>query len=160
MMVMAATAVATLVVGGLWPSAEATPSRARQLETLLTSAAGASRKAVAVEDLRKLDSTEARAKLAALADSKDERLALLAIRALGRSSASGAQCKVEQVFEDAKRSVLVREVALGAWCVRQAKENRAWADCEAWVKEKAGGDQKLKDMAAALKSKLWKAGGR
>jgi hypothetical protein len=72
-LLLAASAVAVLVVGGLWPEAEATTSRVDALAAALTSAVGESRKAIEIEELRRIDSTSARNKLKDLADSSDER---------------------------------------------------------------------------------------
>lgn len=152
---LAASAVAVLVVGGLWPEAQATTSRVDALAAVLASPVGPSRKAIEVEALRAIDSTAARNKLKDLADSGDERLALLAIRALGRSSWSGAKTKIAEIYEDTGRSDVVRSTALAVWCRMQAAGGRSWADGKSWVKTHAGTNQHLRDQYAASKSRHW-----
>lgn len=152
---LAASAVAVLVVGGLWPEAEATTSRVDALAAVLASPVGPSRKAIEIEELRTIDSTSARNKLKDLADSGDERLALLAIRTLGRCSWSGAETKVAEIYEDTGRSDLVRSTALAVWCRMEATAGRTWANGKSWVKTHAGTNQHLRDQYAASKSRHW-----
>ena len=94
--IVAGSAIAALVAAGLWPSAEATPTRVQALGAMLRAPAGESRKAIAIDELRKIDSSAARTELQSLADSADKRLAMLAIRALGRTGTSGAgvDCRI------------------------------------------------------------------
>ncbi len=153
--VIAATAAAFLIGAGLWPEAEATPSRVDTLAAVLTSPVGATRKAIEIEALREIDSTSARNKLKDLADSGDERLALLAIRALGRCSWSGAKTKVAEIYEDTGRSDAVRSTALAVWCRMEAARGRSWADGKSWVKTHAGTNQQLRAQYAASKSRHW-----
>jgi hypothetical protein len=154
-LLLAASAVGVLVVGGLWPDAAATPSRVDTLAAVLTSPVGPSRKAIEIEELRTIDSTSARNKLKDLADSGDERLALLAIRALGRCSWSGAKSKIAEIYEDTSRSDVVRATALAVWCQMESTAGRSWANGKSWVKNHAATNQRLRDQYAASKSRHW-----
>ncbi len=153
--VLVASAIAVLVGAGLWPEAQATPSRVDTLAAVLTSPVGPSRRAIEIEALRTIDSTAARNKLKDLADSGDERLALLAIRALGRCSWSGAKSKVAEIYEDTGRSDAVRSTALAVWCRMEAARGRSWSDGKSWVKNHAGTNQQLRSQYAASKSRHW-----
>jgi hypothetical protein len=153
--VLTALALAVLVGAGLWPAAEATTSRAQQLDALLRAPGGESRKAQAIEELRKLDSTTARDELKDLADCTDDRVAMLAIRTLGRANFTGAKTKIAGVYEDETRSDVVRAMALIAWCQLQANAGKSWADGKAWVKSHAGENAMLCEQYAASKAKLW-----
>ncbi len=151
---LAALAVGVVVAAGFWPAAHATPSQAAQLVTLLNSPAGENRKRAAVDQLAKLDSAEARNAVKTLADSKDDRVAVLAIAALCRTRFSGAEDKVKSVFEDTGRSNLARGMALAAWCHMKSAAGSTWSQIKAYVKQHAGGNQLLKDQYAASKGKL------
>src|SRR6185369_640459 len=101
----AAVAMAVLAVGGLWGKAEATaPTRAGSLATFLESPAGHSRKLMAVEELRHIDTAEAHEKLQQLAASSDDEVARMAIAALGRASFEGARSTLDSIYEDTHRS--------------------------------------------------------
>jgi hypothetical protein len=150
-------AAAAVLIVGVRSTAQAVPNDVARLATIVTSPGGWSRKAVAVEDLRKRadDSSAARARLSELADSADAQVAALAISALGRSEWSGAQTKVAQLYESTGRSDVVRGLALTAYCMREARAQRRWADCKTWVKQHAGSNAALKGQSAALKASLW-----
>jgi len=153
--VVAAFAVGVLIVAGFWPSADATPSQAGKLDALIRSPIGDNRRRAAIDQLSKLDSDEARTKLKALADSPDDRVAVLAIGALCRADFSGAEAQVKSVFEDAHRSDLARGMALVAYCEARKKHGSSWTNIKSYVKQKAGNDRVLKDQYAASKAKLW-----
>jgi hypothetical protein len=144
-----------LVVSGIWPAAEATPTRVESLTAELESPAGEYRKAMKIEELRTIDSTAARTALANLADSADDRLAMLAIRALGRNATSSAKSKVAGIYEDTDRSDLVRATALAVWCQIQADASRTWADGKTWVKTTAGTNSRMRSQYAACKARHW-----
>ncbi len=154
-LVLAGATLGVLVVTGFWPSAEATPTRVESLTAELESPAGDYRKAMRIEELRTIDSSAARTALSGLADSADDRLAMLAIRALGRNATSSAITKVAGIYADTGRSRVVRSTALAVWCQIQASAGRSWANGKSWVKSNAGNDQALQDAYAACKAKLW-----
>jgi hypothetical protein len=151
---LVAVAAASLVVG-TWPAAEATPTRVEALTSELESPAGEYRKAMKIEELRTIDSSTARTALAGLADSTDERLAMLAIRALGRNATSSATSKVADIYADTGRSDLVRATALAVWCQIKADAGRSWSDIKSWVKSTAGTDSALRGQYAACKARHW-----
>jgi hypothetical protein len=149
-----AVAAAALLLG-TWPRAEATPTRVESLTAELESPAGEYRKAMKIEELRTIDSSAARTALSGLADSADDRLAMLAIRALGRNATSSATSKVAGIYEDTSRSDLVRATALAVWCQIKADAGRTWADGKTWVKSTAGTDTALRAQYAACKARHW-----
>jgi len=150
----AAAAVAAAVF--LWPGAEATPpSRCQQLVTICTSRGGDCRKLLALEELLTTDSSAARDALAEIADSGDDRVAAMAIGALGRGDQSGARDKIEAVFEDTDRSDAVRAAALSAHCRLKAADGDSWSDCGGYVRSTAGRNQRLRDAWASVKAKYW-----
>jgi len=153
--VLTAVACAVLVGVGVWPAAEATSSRAQQLDALLRAPAGESRKAQAIEELRKIDSSAARDELKDLADCTDDSVAMLAIRALGRANFNGASRKIEDIYADEARSDVVRATALIVWCQLQANAGRSWANGKSWVKSHAGTNSLLCGQYAESKAKLW-----
>jgi hypothetical protein len=67
-----ALALGVLAVSGAWPSADATPSEAAQLDALVRSPTSDNRRRAAIDQLSKIDSDEARTKLRALADSPSD----------------------------------------------------------------------------------------
>lgn len=154
-LIAASGAVGVLVVASFWPVAEATPTRVEALTAELESPAGEYRKAMKVEELRTIDSSAARTALSNLADSDDDRLAMLAIRALGRSGTSGAISKVAGVYADTNRSELVRATALAVWCQKKADAGRSWADIKSWVKSTAGTNARMGAQYAACKARHW-----
>ena len=153
--VLAVLAVGVVAVAGFWPAAEATTSRAQQLDALLRAPGGESRKAQAIEELRKIDSTAARDELKDLADCTDDRVAMLALRALGRANFSGARTKIAGVYEDETRSDVVRATALAVWCQLQKDAGRSWANGKVWVRSYAGTNSLLCEQYAATKTRLW-----
>ena len=131
--VVATTAAGAVVLAGFWPAAEATPTQVESLTAELESPAGEYRKAMKIEELRTIDSSAARAALSNLADSADDRLAMLAIRALGRSATSSAISKVAGTYADTGRSDLVRATALAVWCQKKSDAGQSWSDIKTWV---------------------------
>jgi hypothetical protein len=152
---VAAAGAGAIVMAGFWPSAEATPTRVEALTAELESPAGEYRKAMKIEELRTIDSSAARTALAGLADSADDRLAMLAIRALGRNATSSAKSTVAGIYEDTDRSDLVRATALAVWCQIQADAGRTWADGKSWVKSIAGTNSRMCSQYAACKARHW-----
>jgi hypothetical protein len=153
--VLAGAALAVVGVAGFWPSAEATPTRVETLSAELNSPAGEYRKAMLIDELRQIDSSAAREALCELADSTDDRLAMLALRALGREGSSGSKIKVAAVYENTSRSPLVRATAQAVWCQMAADGGRSWATGKAWVKQHAGSNSLLCDQYAASKARHW-----
>jgi len=154
-LIAAAVAAGAMLLVGYWPAAEATTSRAQQLDALLRAPGGESRKAQAIEELRKIDSTVARDELKDLADCTDDRVAMLALRALGRANFSGAKTKIAGVYEDETRSDVVRATALAVWCQLQKDAGRSWANGKVWVRSHAGTNSLLCEQYAATKARLW-----
>lgn len=153
---VAAGALALVAAGVfLWPAAEATPARIAKLEKICTSLGQPGRKAMAVDELRRLDSTAARARVVALADSADEKVAHLAISALGRTDGSAAANKLKAIYESTGRSAAMRAAALSAFCAREKRAGRTWANNRSWVRQHAGSNSRLTAQADALKAKLW-----
>lgn len=152
---LAALAAAIVITGGVWPRAEATPTEVDRLVAILESPIPERRKLVVVEELRQLDTSAARDALGALAENTDDRVAMVAIRALGRSEWNAAGGAIEDVYEDTGRSDLVRGAALGAFLVRESASGETWASCKGWVKQHAGGNAALNAQYAAVKTELW-----
>ncbi len=149
---------AAIVVGGtfvLWPPAHATDSRAHDLGVFLESQAGESRKTMAIEELRKIDTSESRTILSNLAASKSDRVAMLALRALARADFSGARTTITGVFEDTARSDLARGTALAVWCQLRKTDGASWSDIRTYVHQKAGTNTHLCALYGALVAKLW-----
>lgn len=153
-LVLAFAAAATLV-WGVWPRAEATPSRVEQLQTICSAPGGDCRRLLAFEELASINTRSSRDALNDLAGASDDRVAVMAIGTLGRRDQSGARTKIQDVYEDTNRSDGVRAAALAAYCRLQAADGKEWADCKSWVKQKAGTNQQLRDAYAALKAKFW-----
>ena len=154
--VIAALAMAVLVVGSMWGKAEATaPTRAEHLATFLESPAGHSRKLMAVEELRHIDTAEAREKLQQLAASSDEDVARMAIAALGRASFEGARSTLDSIYEDTQRSTAARGVALAVICAQESRAGHTWASFKTWVRDHDGGISQLQELETSLKARFW-----
>jgi len=114
--VLTAMAVSAVLTFCFWPKAEATSSAAAQLEAVAKSPIGDNRRRAVIDELAKLDSSESRDKVKDLADSPNDRIAVLALGAMCRTRFQGAEDKVKSVFEDTHRSPLLRGMALAAYC--------------------------------------------
>ena len=137
---LAAALAAVLVLAGVGSKAEATaPTRAGHLATFLESPAGHSRKLMAVEELRHIDTAEAHEKLQQLAASSDEDVARMAIAALGRASFEGARSTLDSIYEDTQRSTAARGVALAVICAQESRAGHTWASFKTWVRDHDGG---------------------
>lgn len=150
-----ATAVAFIGAAAFWPAAEATPTRVETLSAELNSPAGEYRKAMLMDELRKIDSSAARTALGTLADAADDRLAMLALRALGREGSTGSKTKLASVYEDTNRSDLVRATALAVWCKEASDAGSTWASAKTWVKQHAGTNSLLCAQYKASKARHW-----
>lgn len=151
------SAVAIAAVGAFcfWPVAHADPTEADQIVALLRSPAGEYRKEMAIDRLSKIDSDGARQALLDLADSTNERLALLALRTLCRVDSPAARNKVKAVFENTQRTNVVRAIAMTAYLRSQQGQGSTWTDVKGYVKQHAGSNQMLVGQYAAVKAKYW-----
>jgi len=151
-MVLAAFLVGGLLLG--WPRADAGDAEVQQLRALCEGTGGI-RRVRALEALRALESSDSRKALEALAGSKDQDLAIGALRAITRDDDSGARGKLEKVFEDTKRTTVVRTTAMLGWChVRKAQGARR-SDVHTYLTSRAGQDERLKGAVAAVEAKLF-----
>jgi hypothetical protein len=140
---------------GFWPKAEATPSRAQQIEVLVRSPITDNRRRALIDELSLIDSTDARTRLKNLADSKDDKTAALAIATLCRRGTSGGEDKVKSVLEDTNRSRLARGMALAAYCEMKKRGGFSWSQIKTYVTQQAGSDPVLAGQWAASKAKLF-----
>lgn len=106
----------------------------------------------ALERLRRLGTHEAAAALEGLSESRDNRLAILALSALARSGSAGAERKIQSVYQDAARSDVTREMALTLWCRKRAKEGATWEEVRGFAEAGAGSNTELLSTAAWLHS--------
>jgi hypothetical protein len=113
------------------------------------------RRAVLLRDLSEIDSDAARDALAALADAKDETLAVQALATLGRMDAAAATAKLEKVVTDTKRSEFVRSMALTAWTRSAHRSQTSKATAAAKFDDACRKNQALADAATAVQTNLW-----
>lgn len=144
------------VVGMIWallPSeqAEATSARVAELQELCESPVGTLRRQVALAELVEIDSSVAREALEEMAESKDERLAILAVGALCRA---GYDSSIEDVLEDSDRPAMVRSAAMGAYVQRAKESRKTWSQIRGYLTREAGEDLDLQSTAGALRNRF------
>ncbi len=149
-------AAGTMLMWLALPDLHAEPSTAQELEAFCTSAtAGEVDRAMSLEALLRLDSTESRNAIKRLADSSDDRLAVQSLGALTRRDFSGARTKLASVMEDTSRSDVIRAFALGGWLRGQKKDGKRWADVRSFVESRTEGNAALEAMRDAQIARLW-----
>ena len=147
---------------GSWPADQAAFAGDQKVADLaaLAAATGGPRRATAIEDLRRIGSADSFDALEALAASKDDQLAALALSAIARSEDSGAKESLESVLEDTTRTSAARSFALVAWCKMRSDSGASWDDVKSYVDEQCGDDATLEDAATAVKAQYSAKGGR
>ncbi len=151
-----------LVAVALSATAHSGPSNERvtRLRTICESPIGVSRRAALMEELLGIGTGASRSALTAMAASKDDKLAAMAIATIGRGDYSGARAKLKIIYEDTKRTDGVRCAALAAWCRAEKSDSKKWKDVSSYVNAKAGTNQRLQGMALAIRGGLFGEGGR
>lgn len=162
LVVVAATAFGSLVgppgAGGPMP-AEASGEEMTEAAKwkAIATVSGRTKRLDAIERLRRLDSSESRAALDALADSKDEQLAAFAMAALARFDDSAAEAKLKSVIESGSRSDTARSLALTAWLRLRARDGDDWEDVSAYVAAKTAGNAALQSTVATVQTSAFGA---
>ena len=156
-----------LLVGALaavlwvaWPAARAEDREVTDLKVKIASPVGHQRRLVYLEELRKLASYDSRRALEELSRSPDDRVAILALATMGRDDYPGARDKLKGVAEDTTRPDVVRGAAMVAWARLEAKDGASKATVQGLLHQRAGQNARVKAIADAAVSRLWKEGGR
>lgn len=131
--------------------AEATNARVAELQELCESPVGTLRRQVALAELIEIDTAVSREALEDMAESKDERLAILAVGALCRA---GHDSSIEDVLEDSDRPAVVRSAAMGAYVQRAKKSQKVWSQVQGYLNTEAGDDDDLKATVGALRNRF------
>ena len=113
------------------------------------------RRAAALRDLAELDSDASRAALGGLAESKDDRVAMQAIAALGRVGSSSARTKLAEIVGDEDRSELVRTMAVTAALRAEHRAGTSKTSVADKFSSERGKCAALDDAAKAAQDHLW-----
>ena len=157
-LVVLAVGCAAVILG---PAGDATAEQdeVSALVALCNSPIGYHRKAMAIDTLLAMDSGSGRSAIADLAGSSDDRVAVLALAAMGRGDYSGARSTLLTCLADGDRSDIARTAALTAWCRLRKDDQASWASVNSAVSEAVSGNDRLTAALAAVQSKLWGDGG-
>lgn len=109
-------------------------------------------RAVSLDRLVRDGSSDAVAALESLADAGDERAAIHALAAVGRSDHSGARTKLRAVFENTRRPDVVRAAAFAAYARAELRAGTAWSALESYAGRHCGSGSRLASMVAATRS--------
>lgn len=143
------------VVLGIGGEARATSRRVDEIVATCRSGIGTNRKAVLIEELCELNNGEAREALEELADSGDDRLAVLAISALAREDYYGGDTKVQGILESSTRSSTARAAALAAYLNKAKRQGKTWSQVRGYAEGECEGNDSLEAMCDAVATKLW-----
>jgi HEAT repeat protein len=146
--VAAGLALGGLGLLGLQLRAEARSERADALRKACETDEAYHRRAAALRDLVEMDTADAREALAALAGSKDERLAVQALSALAREDSTASVQAIESVLADDDRSRLVRGAALASLAAIDKRAERT--SSSAVTAAKSDADPFVREMGDAL----------
>jgi hypothetical protein len=143
----------TLLVG---PPADASDQEVSDIQAVIESPIGLSRRLVLLEELRAKDTSASRQALSDLCDNtQDERLAVLALATVGRADQSGGEAKLKAVLASTSRSDFVRTGALVALSAQAKQRGRSWSQVRDDVESRSGSNKALADAAEAVRAKLW-----
>jgi orotidine-5'-phosphate decarboxylase len=130
-----------------------------KLQAAATARGGEGTRLAALDDLRKLDTSDSRKALEALTDAKDPDVALRALATIGRGDQAGGRERLKKVFEDAKRADVDRIVAFIAWGRLAAKDGSSWETLESYAQKHCSKDSALETALLETKAALFPATG-
>jgi hypothetical protein len=156
----AAAAVLTLAVAGVWTRGEASDRAASDLKTACLATHADTDQRDSLEQLKDLDTSDARKTLEEIASGKDTTAAALALLTIGRADYSGARSKLASVFEDTKRPHAVRAAAFQGWARAEAADGTSWESIESYAKANTKEGSPLRDSALATRAVLFPATGK